>query len=211
MAAKQPKQDKRRSKRLTAGTNASHAPKPETDWVGVELAYTTTARSLEDIGKQFGVTKGRVSQKAKEMSWRRGSLVDRVRAKAEAKVAAAEAHAAGVQAGTEAAVDTTAVVMAATILRERRTVGRLMALAEGLLTELEKPARGKAARAVPFAQRIENLRKLGDTVTRLTTLERTVLGITDATPIDASKRMEEAVASGLDELRARFKARLKPA
>lgn len=196
-----PKQDKRGGKRLAG---AAHTTKPDTDWVGVELAYTTTARTLEDIGKQFGITKGRVSQKAKEMGWRRGSLADRVRAKAEAKVAAAEAHAAGVEASTEEAVDTTAVVMANTIMRERRHVTRLMNVADTLLAELEKPA---AEKPEPLPARIENLRKLGATMTTLMNLERSVFGITDSTPIDPTKRVEEAVASGLDELRRRFKER----
>lgn len=200
-------QAKRGTPRLTATHKATTAAKPDTDWVGVELAYTTTARTLEAIGAEFGITKGRVSQKAKEMGWKRGSLADRARAKADAKVAAAQAHAAGVKAGTEAAIDNTATVMAATILRERRDVARLMAVSDRLLAELEAKPRGRAKLA-PLPVRIDSLRKLGTTMTTLIALERDVLGITAATPVDPSARVEEAVRSGLSELQSRFKARL---
>lgn len=185
--------------------------KGPTNWVAVELAYTTSARTLEDMGAEFGVTAGRISQKAKEMRWKRGALMDRVRAQADAKVQAQEAHDASVQAGTEAAVDHSAVLMANTILRERRDVGRLVVLAGTLMTELEnhgkkpvgRPAKG-APPPDPVAVRIDNLRKLTATVKDLTALERSVLGISPDTPIDPTKRVEEAIESGMAGLRAKF-------
>lgn len=183
-----------------------------TNWVGIELAYTTTNRTLDDIGKEFGVTAGRISQKAKEMGWKRGVLADRVRAQAAAKVAAREAHDAQVEAGTEGAVEASAVLMANTILRERRDVGRLLRVASTLLENLEvgvvasKDA-GAKSKAGDLGEQIDNLRKLSNTMTGLVTLERSVLGITDATPIDPTRRVEEAIESGMDKLRERFKAK----
>lgn len=191
---------------------ASSSGKRGTNWVGVELAYTTTSRTLDDIGGEFDVSAGRISQKAKEMGWKRGALADRVRAQAAAKVAALEAHDAQVEAGTEGAVEASAVLMANTILRERRDVGRLIRVAGTLLGNLETgivaaKTEGAKAKAGDLGEQIDNLRKLGNTMTGLITLERSVLGITDSTPLDPTKRVEEAIESGMDKLRERFKAK----
>lgn len=206
------------AKKAVAAKKPAPPAAKEIDWASVKLALETTARTLDDIGAQYGVTKGRISQKMtawKAEGWAgRGSLHERVRAKAEARIAAADAHAAKVQAGTEEAEDASAVMMANTILRQRRDVGRLIRLADGLATDLEqenaKPKDAKAKRE-PVAQRIDNLRKLGDTVTRLITLERNVLGITPDTPVDPTKRVAEAVESGLAGLRQAFAKHLSRA
>lgn len=205
---------KQTGKRLAQNAPTAKTAAHETNWVAIELAYTTTARTLDDIGAEHGVTKGRISQKAKELGWKRGAMMDRVRAKAAAKVQAQEAHVAQVQEGTEAAVEMQAVLMANTILRERRDVGRLLTIADKLATQLEQavaeapaPKTAKQAKSDALGEHIENLRKLGTTMSSLITLERTVLAITDATPIDPTKRVEEAIASGMDELRKRFQAK----
>lgn len=196
--AKQPLNRKKPVKRVRAEA---------TDVAGLELAFRTTTETYEQLGARFGVSRARVCQLAKELGWRRGDMRDRVRARAEAKVE--EVHT-QVQQGTEQAVEASAVVMANTIIRERRDVDRLIRVGTTLLTNLEaaiQPAKGrpKAKAANSLGEHIDNLRKLGTTMERLLTLERSVLGITDATPIDPSKRVEEAVASGFDELRRRFK------
>src|SRR5690606_16379323 len=143
--------------------------------------------------REFGVTKGRISQKAKELGWKRGAMADRVRAQAAAKVAAQEAHAAQVEAGTEEAIDASATLMANTILRERRDVARLVRVANLLADRVEaaavQAAAGKKPRKSdpkpdPLGVQVDNLRKLGTTMSNLIELERSVLGITAATPID---------------------------
>jgi len=207
------KQNAKPDPRRLAPTKPKHTPRKETDWVGVELAYTTSSRTLEEIGKEFGVTKGRISQKATEMGWKRGALADRVRAQAAAKVAAKEAHDAKVQAGTEAAIEVSAVLMADTILRERRDVGRLIRVANLLMDQVEnaatraasmrKPKRGEAA-PDPLGVQVDNLRKLGTTMNQLITLERDVMNIHGWTPIDPAKGVQEAINSGVDALKARF-------
>lgn len=55
------------------------------DWAGIELHYRAGKRSLEDIGKEYGVTKGRISQVAKKGGWER-DLKAKIDAKAKAKV-----------------------------------------------------------------------------------------------------------------------------
>ncbi|HEY8356333.1 MAG TPA: hypothetical protein VIL30_02630 [Ramlibacter sp.] len=185
----------------------------ETNWVGIELAYTTSARTQEDIGAEFGVTKGRISQKAKEMGWTRGALAERVRAKAAEKVAAQEAHEAKVEEGTEAAVEVSAVLMANTILRERRDVSRLLRIATSLADKLEEQTKPPAARPKvgdpkpePLAAQIDSLRKLGSTMGQLIELERTVMNIHGWTPIDPAKGVAEVMASGIDALKERMAA-----
>lgn len=185
----------------------------KTDFVGLELAYTTTPRILEDLGREFGLSIGRISQLAKERGWKRGALADRVRAQAAAKVAAKEAHDAQVQAGTEAAIEVSAVLMADTILRERRDVGRLIRVANLLMDQVEaaatravgakKPKTGEAA-PDPLGVQVDNLRKLGTTMNQLITLERDVMNIHGWTPIDPAKGVAEAINSGVDALKARF-------
>lgn len=196
MAAKQDKQPLNKQKPV------KRARSKATDVAGLELAFRTTTETYEQLGARFGVSRARVCQLAKELGWRRGDMRDRVRVRAESKVEEVETK---VQQGTEDAVEASAVLMANTIIRERRSVARLLTLADRLLGELEAPARGKTKQPLPV--RIDSLRKLGDTMGRLVTLERSVLGITDSTPIDPTRRVEEAIESGMDKLRERFKAK----
>lgn len=173
----------------------------------LELAYRTTSRTLEDLGTEHGISRARVCQLAKELGWSRGDLQQQVRARAEAKVQEQQTK---VQAGTEEAIDHTATVMAGTILRERRDVGRLIAVADKLLIELEGKAPGrKPKNKDPLAVRIDNTRKLTNTMNSLIELERSVLNITPATPIDASKRVAEAIDNGMAGLKAKFAEALR--
>jgi DNA-binding helix-hairpin-helix protein with protein kinase domain len=175
----------------------------------IRLAYETTTRSLDDIGAEFGLSKGRISQMAKEDGWVRGQLLDKVRERAEQKVAAKQAQDAHVDAGTEEAVEVQAVLMANTILRQRRDVTRMLTVGHGLLTELETANKVKdAKKRLPLAERADVWRKLSDTMGRAVGLERTVLGITPDTPIDPGKRVAEAIDNGMQGLREAFDKRL---
>lgn len=196
---------------------APTAPKPDTDWAGVELAVTTSARTYDDIGAEFGVSKGRISQKAKEKGWVRGSLMDRVRARAAEKVAAAEAHESRVEAGTPEAVEVSATVMAETIQRQRKRVQRLLNIADSLTQEVERAARqiasGKPIKLKkgeqapdPLSVQLENLRKAGLATTQLVNLEREVMNIHGYTPIDPAKGIDEALANTAAALKERFAA-----
>ena len=183
----------------------------------IRLAFETTTRTLDDIGAEFGVTKGRISQMAKEDGWVRGQLLDRVRERAEQKVAARQAQEAHVEAGTEEAVEVQAVLMANTILRQRRDVTRLLDVGHQLLDEVERAnaaaqpgaKRRKSDPApLPLGDRADAWRKVSDTMGRAIGLERTVLGITPDTPIDPGKRVAEAIDNGMQGLREAFDRRL---
>lgn len=55
------------------------------DWKAIEIDFRAGVKSLEQIGKEQGVTKGRISQVAKKDQWSR-DLKSRIKAKADAKV-----------------------------------------------------------------------------------------------------------------------------
>lgn len=56
------------------------------NWAGVELHYRAGKRSLENIGEEFGVSKGRISQVAKKQGWDR-DLQPKIDQRAQAKIA----------------------------------------------------------------------------------------------------------------------------
>lgn len=63
----------------------SKTAKAEIDWASIELHYRANKRSLDDIGKEFGISKGRISQVAKKEGWVR-DLKAKIDAQAQAKV-----------------------------------------------------------------------------------------------------------------------------
>ncbi len=203
------------AKRAPARTKHTLNKSPPAKRAGVDLgalqlAFETTNATLDVLGAAHGCTKGRVSQLAKEHGWKRGRHAEVARARAEEKVQQAEAKAA---AGTEAAVDATAQVMADVILSQRARVRKMTDLANRMFGELEgsqdlaealakKPQKGKTATVL--SDRIDDMRKLGNTVDTLVKLERNVFGITPDTPIDPSRRLEEAVDNGMAGIKAAF-------
>lgn len=68
-------------------------PKTTQDRDRMEADYRAGVKSLEQIGQEHGVTKGRVSQIAKQLGWVR-DLAPKIKARADAKVNAAAAKAA---------------------------------------------------------------------------------------------------------------------
>lgn len=68
-------------------------PKTTQDRDRMEADYRAGVKSLEQIGQENGVTKGRVSQIAKQLGWVR-DLAPKIKARADAKVNAAAAKAA---------------------------------------------------------------------------------------------------------------------
>lgn len=128
-------------------------------------------------------------------------------------------------------------MQAEVILRHRKDIQRAQELTGELLTELRSQtfdrtlyerldellrAAGKAgkvnakalgelqaiyARTTTTTARSENVRRLAETMKVLIELERKVLAIADDTPPDPTARVQEAIDSGFDKLRERFKAR----
>lgn len=136
-------------------------------------------------------------------------------------------------------VTTNAVMQATVILRQRHDIRRAQSLCGELLTELEsqsfdrqlyqeldtlmRKAAGAGrvdkkaiaqlqaiyARATTTASRIDNTKKLSETMKLLVELERKVLGITDgeAPPANPNQAVD-AVAGAFNALRQRFQDRL---
>lgn len=134
-------------------------------------------------------------------------------------------------------VGVNARVQAQAILRHRRDLKRAQRVAGLLLVELEaqtdgvevfarldklvkaaakagnanmqavKEAQAAYLKAASYAGRLESLRRLSEAMKVLTELERRVLGIADDTPVDPAERVKQAVDSGMQKLRDRFKAR----
>lgn len=179
----------------------------------IELQYRAGIREVKDIAAEFKVTPGRVCQMAKEHGWTR-DLTPKVRAKAQAKVDQATARDARAKAGEDGVVEAAAEQQASIIISERRGVARFLRMVDDLATELEaanaaagqKKAEKDAPTPLPLVARIEALRKLSATKAGLIDLERRVYNIVDDTPIDASKRVEEAIDNGLAGLKAKFNA-----
>lgn len=59
--------------------------KVKADWTLIEVDYRAGVKSLDQIGKDYGVTKGRISQVAKKHGWSR-DLAEKIRQRTEAKV-----------------------------------------------------------------------------------------------------------------------------
>jgi hypothetical protein len=210
MASSKP-QAKPRSRGLAKPTKPAPNEVAKRD-AAIKLAWEGTTQTIDDIAAEHGLSKGRISQMAKAGGWTRGDLTPRVRAKAQAKVDATLAHA---KAGEDAVIEAAAEQHARIILAERRDVDAWRGYVQGLWTELlasAVPAKGKGKAAkdapapLPLLARIDGARKLVAMGTSLLEVERRVHNIVDDTPVDPSKRVEEAIDNGLAGLKAKFNA-----
>jgi hypothetical protein len=111
-----------------------------TDWLSIEKHYRAGIRSLADIGAEFGVTKGRISQVAKAKEWPR-DLAKAVAAKADAKVNKAalnaELNAKQSKATEHAVIEANAELQYRVRMDARADVVRLEILVRRLISELE--------------------------------------------------------------------------
>lgn len=198
---------------------ASKVTKP--NWVTIEVDFRAGIKTLRQIGSENNISHVAIANRAKRDGWTR-DLAAQIRARAETKVtkAAVNKQVTKTERGNteEAVVEASAVMMATTILRQRSDVRRLQALATNLVAELEledlkasdkKPGKGgEVGKREPVAARAETLRKVVETSKSLINLERVVLNIAPDTPIDPTKRIEEAVDNGFAGLRAKFDQKL---
>lgn len=116
------------------------------DWVQVEAHYRAGIRSLRSIGEEFGISAGRISQKAKEFAWER-NLGPKIREAAQAKVDRAVAVEAAKQDSlnnpakrlTETVIVEAAATLQASIHhRQRALIDRFHRLVATNLMELEQ-------------------------------------------------------------------------
>jgi hypothetical protein len=118
------------------------------DWEAVEIQYRAGARSLHDIGAEFGVSGAGILKRARKDGWTR-DLSAKIKSKADAKVSAAlvngEVNAAEVNAEVNAqteiaeatVIEVEAEVQARIRLAHRKDISRNRNLAMRLLEELE--------------------------------------------------------------------------
>lgn len=123
--------------------------KQATDWASIELHYRAGKRSLDDIGKEFGVSKGRISQVAKRDGWER-DLGPKIAAKAKAKVESEVAKEAAKHDPTKQAakrlgeqyvVEANASIVASAELIQRADVILGLDVNRGLLQEIAELSR----------------------------------------------------------------------
>lgn len=120
-------------------THNTQKPATKADWNAIELAYRAGIKSLEQIGAEFGVTKGRISQVAKKQEWTR-DLAAKIQARADARVNESVVNK-ELNAGkrlTETTIVTANAELQYRIRMEHRAdIGRTRKLFQTLLAELE--------------------------------------------------------------------------
>jgi hypothetical protein len=168
--------------------------KTKADWTLIEVDYRAGIKTLEQIGEEYGVTKGRVSQVAKKQGWTR-DLAEKIRLRAEAKVNERTvneklnepkrrlAESEVVEANAQAAADV--------VMRHRQGLGRLAALRDKLLDEVESITDNKEL----FAQLGELMDESGEDANgrfkqdKRNEIYRKVIGMTER--IDNTKKLAE--------------------
>lgn len=121
--------------------NTHHTQKPasKADWNAIELEYRAGIKSLEQIGAEFGVTKGRISQVAKKHEWTR-DLAAKIQARADARVNESVVNKelnAGKRLAENTVVTANAELQYRIRIEHRADIGRARKLFQTLLAELE--------------------------------------------------------------------------
>lgn len=160
--------------------------KHDTDWEGVEREYRAGQLSLDEIGKMYGISKGRISQKAKAEGWKQ-DLSNRIKARAEAKLnerlvkeklnesftSAPDIE--RVEAGAEAI---------ASIITEHRGMSKRMR------ERVSKYEEELSTCGEELGEKIKMLKSLAETAKIIVNLERQSLGLKESDSGDADKQPE---------------------
>lgn len=137
----------------------SSTEKAKVDWTLIEVDYRAGVKSLEQIGKEYGVTKGRISQVAKKYSWER-DLKKKIQARAEAKLnreaVNAELNADRKRLAERDVVEANAELQYRIRMEHRQDIGRTRGLFQALLGEVETATREKNT----FELVLDRIRKL---------------------------------------------------
>lgn len=174
------------------------------DWEAIERDYRTGMFSLSELGRLYGVTKGRISQVAKKNAWVQ-DLSGKIKAKAAQKVndAAVNAELNTQRKISDAEkVEVGATVMARVLIEHKSSIGRSRNLTIKLLDELEHQTdnmdllrqlgeimfspddKGKDRlnevyhTIISLPERTKTMKALGETLKVLIGLEREAFGIT---------------------------------
>lgn len=186
------------------------------DWERIEADFRAGLLSVREIATSQGITHTAIQKRAKAGGWER-DLSAKIKAKADALVAKREVAS---QVATERAatdqgiVDANAQVIAGIRMAHRTDIARSRALAMAMLQELEietgdvdlfeelgellRSEDDKAQdkrndiyrKVISSAGRVDNMKKLADTLKTLIGLEREAYGIVDAQKIDINAKIE---------------------
>lgn len=178
------------------------------DWERIECDYRAGILSVREIAASQGITHGAINKRAKRDGWER-DLSAKIRAKADGLVAkqAIVVEAPGLSKEVTAAViKENSEQLASVMLTQRRSVARAHKLCMSLLEELEatttnpelfatlgeflREEGGDAAakrsaafeKVMTFTSRVENMKKLGETLRNLVTVERDIYGLNNPEP-----------------------------
>ncbi len=184
------------------------------DWSELEKDYRPGLMPLRAIGAKYGCTEGAIRKKAKKEGWPR-DLSAKIESKA-AELVRNEEVRDSVRKATEAdIVNANAVTSANIQIAERREVTKIKSIAMRLCDELEdmvedveghvKLAEILASnnsdamqrrfnKVADFSGRVDNMKKLSDTMNTLVTLERKVYKIDTDPFADADKKARITVS-----------------
>lgn len=186
----------------------AQAEKTAPDWERIEVDYRAGILSVREIAKRQGVSHVAIQKRAEREGWER-DLSGKIRAKADALIAK---QAVVVEPTNLPKELTSAVIkengeqLASVMLTQRRSVSRAHALCMRLFDELEATttnpelfatlgeflreeggdAAGKRSAAfekvMTFTTRVDNMKKLGETLKNLVAVERDIYGLNNPEP-----------------------------
>lgn len=114
--------------------------KTKADWTLIEVDYRAGIKTLEQIGEEYGVTKGRISQVAKKQGWTR-DLHEKIRLRAEQKVneqlVNEKLNEPRRRLAESEVVEANAEAAATVVMKHRTGLTRLAQLRDRLLDEIE--------------------------------------------------------------------------
>lgn len=173
---------------------AATPEKRDIDWALIEVDYRAGVKTLEQIGADFGVTKGRISQVAKKQGWSR-DLSKKIRQRAEAKLAEQVVNetlnAPRVRLAEAEVVEANAQAAADVVTEHRSGLRKLKTLYSKLFKEVEAVTDGLE----DFERLGELLDETGEDATgkvrqdKLNQIYRKVISINDR--IDNTKKLAE--------------------
>lgn len=180
------------------------------DWERIEVDYRAGVLSVREIAKRQGTSHVLIAKRAKREGWER-DLSAKIRAKADGLVAkqsvAKDREPTENQKElTAAVIKENSEQLASVMLTQRRSVARAHKLCISLLEELEatttnpelfatlgeflREEGGDAAakrsaafeKVMTFTSRVDNMKKLGETLRNLVTVERDIYGLNNPEP-----------------------------
>lgn len=180
------------------------------DWERIEVDYRAGILSVREIAKRQGTSHVLIAKRAKREGWIR-DLSAKIRAKADDLVAKQTVAKDKEQTSSQKELTAVVIAenseqLASVMLTQRRSVSRAHALCMRLLEELEatttepelfahlgeflREEGGEAAakrsaayeKVITLTSRIDNVKKLGETLKNLVTLERDIYGLSNPEP-----------------------------